>query len=90
MPTQAAAFDSMMNWNAEKIPVAVALRIGWNLPMDVVGAGVYGGIIKRDASSGSILIGDEWPEDNRAPPVRNQLDLIIHAVSTQCLHGLTL
>ena len=65
-----AAFDSMMNWNSEKIPVAVALRIGWNLPAEVVGAGVYGGIVKRSAS-GAIVIGDEWPENNRAPPAHN-------------------
>jgi hypothetical protein len=39
----------MMRWNGEAIPVSVALTIGWNLPMDVVGAGVYGGLVKRDA-----------------------------------------
>merc|ERR1740121_1361066 len=59
-----------MDWNGEPIPVAVALQIGWNLPIDVVGAGVYGGIVKRDAA-GKILIGDEWPENNRAPPAHN-------------------
>ena len=59
-----------MNWNKEQIPVKLALQIGWNLPMDVVGAGVYGGIVKRDADGG-ILIGDEWPENNRAPPAHN-------------------
>ena len=59
-----------MTWNKEPIPVAVALQIGWNLPMDVVGAGVYGGIVKRDAS-GKVVVGDEWPEDNRAPPAHN-------------------
>merc|ERR1712032_1499505 len=47
-----------------------ALQIGWNLPIDVVGAGVYGGIVKRDAQ-GKILVGDEWPEDNIAPPAHN-------------------
>lgn len=41
-----------------------------NLPIDVVGAGVYGGIVARDAS-GKVLIGDEWPEDNVAPPAHN-------------------
>lgn len=61
---------SMMNWNGEKVPFSVALRIGWNLPIDVVGAGVYGGIVKRD-STGKIIVGDEWPEDNRAPPAHN-------------------
>ena len=60
----------MMRWNNQPIPVSVALRIGWNLPIDVVGAGVYGGIVKRDAS-GKVEIGDEWPEDNRAPPAHN-------------------
>jgi len=45
-------------------------EIGWNLPIDVVGAGVYGGIAKRD-EYGKILIGDEWPEDNQAPPAHN-------------------
>eukprot|EP00928_Gymnodinium_smaydae_P084451 TRINITY_DN67729_c0_g1_i1.p1 TRINITY_DN67729_c0_g1~~TRINITY_DN67729_c0_g1_i1.p1 ORF type:complete len:225 (-),score=26.92 TRINITY_DN67729_c0_g1_i1:175-810(-) len=60
----------MMNWNKEPIPFQVALQIGWNLPMDVVGAGVYGGIAKRDAN-GKVIIGDEWPEDNRAPPAHN-------------------
>lgn len=60
----------MMSWNKEPIPVAVALQIGWNLPMDVVGAGVYGGIVKRDAH-GQITPGDEWPEDNRSPPAHN-------------------
>ena len=61
---------AMMNWNKEPIPVSVALQIGWNLPMDVVGAGVYGGIVKRD-SDGKVVPGDEWPEDNRAPPAHN-------------------
>lgn len=65
-----ASSDGMMNWNNEQIPVSVALQIGWNLPIDVVGAGVYGGVVKRNGS-GAILIGDEWPEDNRAPPAHN-------------------
>jgi len=60
----------MMNWNQEQIPVQTALMIGWNLPMDVVGAGVYGGIAKRD-STGRIIVGDEWPENNIAPPAHN-------------------
>lgn len=38
-----------MSWNREPIPYQTALQIGWNLPIDVVGAGVYGGIVKRDA-----------------------------------------
>jgi hypothetical protein len=59
-----------MNWNNEQIPMNIALHIGWNLPIDVVGAGVYGGIVKRN-DTGAILIGDEWPEDNRAPPAHN-------------------
>ena len=67
----AASESGMMTWNKEAIPVAVALQIGWNLPMDVVGAGVYGGIVKRDEASGSIVVGDEWPENNRAPPAHN-------------------
>merc|ERR1719486_49094 len=60
----------LMNWNNEQIPVQVALQIGWNLPIDVVGAGVYGGIVKRDAN-GRVIIGDEWPENNLAPPAHN-------------------
>ena len=59
-----------MNWNMEPIPYGTALQIGWNLPIDVVGAGVYGGIVKRDPR-GRIVEGDEWPEDNRAPPAHN-------------------
>lgn len=59
-----------MQWNQEQIPVQVALQIGWNLPIDVVGAGVYGGVVKRDGS-GKITVGDEWPEDNQAPPAHN-------------------
>lgn len=62
--------DMMMKWNNEQIPVQVALQIGWNLPIDVVGAGVYGGIVKRDGG-GRISVGDEWPEDNVAPPAHN-------------------
>jgi hypothetical protein len=65
-----ATDGAMMAWNKEPIPYSVALQIGWNLPMDVVGAGVYGGIAKRD-SSGRIIEGDEWPENNRAPPAHN-------------------
>merc|ERR1712178_617753 len=60
----------IVNWNQEQIPVPTALQIGWNLPMDVVGAGVYGGIAKRDAT-GKIIVGDEWPENNLAPPAHN-------------------
>ena len=60
----------LMTWNTEPIPYDVALQIGWNLPADVVGAGVYGGIVKRDGS-GRVVIGDEWPENNRAPPAHN-------------------
>uniref|UniRef100_A0A6U5D4A6 Uncharacterized protein n=1 Tax=Calcidiscus leptoporus TaxID=127549 RepID=A0A6U5D4A6_9EUKA len=59
-----------MSWNKEPIPVAVALQIGWNLPQDIVGAGVYGGIVKREAT-GRIINGDEWPENNVAPPAHN-------------------
>ena len=59
-----------MNWNGQPIPVSVALQIGWNLPIDVVGAGVYGGVVARDAD-GVVRIGDEWPENNRAPPAHN-------------------
>jgi len=64
------AEDAIMSWNDQPIPVYVALQIGWNLPIDVVGAGVYGGIVKRDAN-GKVVIGDEWPEDNFAPPAHN-------------------
>jgi len=62
--------DMMMSWNEQPIPVHVALQIGWNLPIDVVGAGVYGGIVARDPT-GKVLVGDEWPEDNIAPPAHN-------------------
>jgi len=61
----------VMNWNAQPIPYEVALRIGWNLPQDVVGAGVYGGMVKRN-ENGQIVIGDEWPEDNIQVPAHNQ------------------
>lgn len=67
--------DGMMQWNQEPIPVKVALRIGWNLPIDVVGAGVYGGIAKRDAD-GRIVIGDEWPENNVAVPAHNPVHCV--------------
>merc|ERR1711998_170619 len=60
----------MMKWNSQPIPYGVALQIGWNLPADVVGAGVYGGIAKRDGA-GRILVGDEWPESNLQPPAHN-------------------
>ena len=59
-----------MQWNKEPIPYSTALTIGWNLPADVVGAGVYGGMVKRECS-GTIVIGDEWPENNLAPPAHN-------------------
>ena len=62
----------VMNWNSEPIPYAMALRIGWNLPQDVVGAGVYGGIVKRQ-ENGDIIVGDEWPEDNVQVPAHNQV-----------------
>merc|ERR1719210_1090003 len=51
-------------WNGKQIPFHVAEgMLGWNLPMDVVGAGVYGGIAKRDAT-GALVLGYEWPENN--------------------------
>eukprot|EP00966_Prymnesium_polylepis_P290579 6711780-Prymnesium_polylepis.1 len=62
--------SSLMSWNKQPIPIEVALHIGWNLPIDVVGAGVYGGIVKRD-EDGKVVVGDEWPENNRAPPAHN-------------------
>jgi hypothetical protein len=65
-----ATVGGLMKWNNQPVPFPVALQIGWNLPIDVVGAGVYGGIVKRD-KIGKIIIGDEWPEDNRAPPAHN-------------------
>jgi hypothetical protein len=64
--------EKMMAWNQEQIPVSIAKQIGWNMAIDAVGAGVYGGIVKRDWS-GSIVIGDEWPENNVAPPAHNPL-----------------
>lgn len=52
-------------WNGESIPRDVARGVlGWNPWMDVVGAGVYGGIVKRDEMTGRILLGHEWPENN--------------------------
>jgi hypothetical protein len=50
---------------AEQIPFTVAAGVlGWNLPMDVAGAGVYGGIAKRDDTTGALIVGYEWPEIN--------------------------
>ena len=66
----AANATDLMVWNSQPIPYGVALKIGWNLPIDVVGAGVYGGVVKRD-KSGRIEIGDEWPENNFSPPAHN-------------------
>ena len=65
-----ATATRVMNWNSQPIPYATALRIGWNLPQDVVGAGVYGGMVKRD-DKGTIVVGDEWPENNIAIPAHN-------------------
>ena len=62
----------MMSWNKELIPISISLTIGWNLPMDVVGAGVYGGIVKRNAV-GAVVVGDEWPENNASPPAHNPI-----------------
>jgi len=59
-----------MRWNDQPIPLEVARRVGWHPSTDMVGAGVYGGVVKRD-STGKILVGDEWPEDNCAPPAHN-------------------
>jgi hypothetical protein len=51
-------------WNEEQIPFKIAEGVlGWNLPMDVVGAGVYGGIAKRN-QNGALMLGFEWPENN--------------------------
>ena len=67
--TSAAAGNVMLGsngkpWNGESIEVRVAAGVlGWNPMMDVVGAGVYGGIVKRD-NTGQVLLGDEWPENN--------------------------
>lgn len=70
MSSASASKLQWMQWNAQPIPHSVALSIGWNLPADVVGAGVYGGIVARD-TGGMIKIGDEWPENNIAPPAHN-------------------
>uniref|UniRef100_A0A6V2LZ39 Uncharacterized protein n=1 Tax=Emiliania huxleyi TaxID=2903 RepID=A0A6V2LZ39_EMIHU len=72
LPSILGIASKEMRWNKQPIPYSVALQIGWNLPIDVVGAGVYGGIVKRD-SEGRVLIGDEWPEDNLAPPAHNPI-----------------
>ena len=55
----ATATVPMMQWNNQPIPYQTALRIGWNLPQDVVGSGVYGGIVSRnrETAEGKILIG---------------------------------
>lgn len=67
---QETCAKDVMNWNNEQIPVPIAMQIGWNLPLEFVGAGVYGGIVKR-SQAGKIIIGDEWPENNRCPPALN-------------------
>mmetsp|Transcript_8323 Transcript_8323/g.24635 ORF Transcript_8323/g.24635 Transcript_8323/m.24635 type:complete len:217 (+) Transcript_8323:79-729(+) len=72
LPSILGIASKEMRWNKQPIPYSVALQIGWNLPIDVVGAGVYGGIVKRD-SEGRVLIGDEWPENNLAPPAHNPI-----------------
>jgi hypothetical protein len=52
-------------WNGESVPRDVSRKVlGWNPRMDVVGAGVYGGIVKRDPETGKIILGHEWPENN--------------------------
>ena len=58
--------DSSGNlWNGETVPRDLARGVlGWNPYQDVVGAGVYGGIVKRDAATGRVLLGHEWPENN--------------------------
>ena len=57
--------SSRQLWNGEVVPQDLARGVlGWNPYMDVVGAGVYGGIVKRDPASGQILLGHEWPENN--------------------------
>lgn len=70
MPAEPAKSGAaLMKWNDQPIPVSIALHIGWNLPIDVVGSGVYGGIVMR--KNGRVVIGDEWPENNRSPPAHN-------------------
>ncbi len=65
-----ASGDSMLDssgelWNGEVVPRELARSVlGWNPYMDVVGAGVYGGIVKRDPATGAVLLGHEWPENN--------------------------
>jgi len=107
LPSILGIASKEMRWNKQPIPYSVALQIGWNLPIDVVGAGVYGGIVKRDSEGrvcltsrtsrtsrtssalateasqqgatptspphSQVLIGDEWPEDNLAPPAHNPI-----------------
>ena len=53
----AAVSHHVMQWNNQPIPYQTALQIGWNLPQDVVGSGVYGGIVSREKTTGKILIG---------------------------------
>lgn len=60
----------VMVWNHQQIPAVTADQIGWSPDLDIVGPGVYGGPIKRE-TSGSIAIGDEWPENNRGGLAHN-------------------
>ena len=46
-------------WNGEAVTRREAHgTLGWNPRYDVVGAGVYGGVVKRDAATGRVLLGD--------------------------------
>eukprot|EP01043_Picozoa_sp_COSAG02_P001343 COSAG02_NODE_28_length_51367_cov_70.053932_31_plen_243_part_00 len=68
--SMSAVGDNMLDsshelWNGEVVARELARSVlGWNPYMDVVGAGVYGGIVKRDPATGSVLLGHEWPENN--------------------------
>ena len=45
LPGTASEAQGLMDWNGEPIPLDVAREIGWVPAVDVVGAGIYGGIV---------------------------------------------
>ena len=69
LPSILGIASKEMRWNKQPIPYSVALQIGWNLPIDVVGAGVYGGIVKRD-SEGRVCLTSRTSRTSRTPRLR--------------------
>ena len=58
-------------WNGEAVTRREAHgTLGWNPRYDVVGAGVYGGVVKRDAATGRVLLGDVRARGLVAPTAR--------------------